>query len=156
MRNEYKLFLPVLFSCLLFSCVSADKYTELVQVKDYLEQENQRLKDGDEENRKLRAQIRQDKARANKAEAEIAELTTSFNTLNRNYQDLANRYNNLVDNNKQIGLGSASEKQFLEENLAQKQLELESKERQLQTLRFTLAQKDKRVAELLQLLREGN
>ncbi len=158
MRNEYKLFLPVLFSCLLFSCVSADKYTELVQVKDYLEQENQRLKDGDEENRSLRAKIRQDKAMADKAEAEIAELTASFNSLNRNYQDLANRYNDLVASNKQIGLGAASEKQFLEENLAQKQLELESKERQLQTVQFTLTQRDKRIAELLQLLRakEGN
>jgi len=158
MRNEYKLLLPCLVCCILFSCVSSDKYKELVQVKDYLEQENQRLTSGDEENRNLRAKIRKNQAEASKAEAEISELRASFNSLNRNYQDLANRYNQLIADNKQIGTGSASEKQYWEENLAKKQLELENKERQLQTVQFTLTQRDKRIAELLQLLRakEGN
>ena len=135
MRNEYKLLLPLLACCILFSCVSTDKYNELVQVKDYLEQENQRLKSGDEDNRNLRAQIRKNKADADKAQAEIDALRASFNSLNRNYEDLANRYNSLVANNKQIGVGSAGEKQYWEENLAKKQLELEDKERQMQTLR---------------------
>ena len=158
MRNEYKLIVPCLLCCLLFSCVSSDKYKELVQVKDYLEQENQRLKAGDEENRNLRAKIRKQQAAASKAEAEFEELNASFNSLNRNYQDLANRYNQLIADNKQIGTGSANEKQYWEENLAKKQLELEDKERQLQTIRYTLEQRDKRIAELLQLLRakEGN
>ena len=64
----------------------------------------------------------------------------------------------MIADNKQIGTGSASEKQYWEENLAKKQLELENKERQLQTVQFTLTQRDKRIAELLQLLRakEGN
>ena len=158
MRNEYKLFLPILLCCILFSCVSSDKYKELVQVKDYLEQENQRLTNGDEENRNLRAQIRKNQAEADKAQAEITEIRASFNSLNRNYQDLANRYNRLISDNKQIGTGSANEKQYWEENLAKKQLELEDRNRQLETLRYTLSQKDKRVAELMQMLRakEGN
>lgn len=158
MRNEYKLFLPLLLCCALFSCVSSDKYKELVQVKEYLEQENQRLTSGDEENRNLRAKIRKNQADAAKTDAEITELRASFNSLNRNYQDLANRYNQLIADNKQIGTGSANEKQYWEENLAKKQLEVENYERQIQTLRYTLEQKDKRVQELLQLLRakEGN
>ncbi len=158
MRNKYKLLLPGLLCCIIFSCVSSDKYKELVQVKEYLEQENQRLTSGDEENRNLRAKIRKNQAEAAKAEAELAELRASFNSLNRNYQDLANRYNQLISDNKQIGTGSANEKQYWEENLAKKQLELENKERQLQTMRYTLEQRDKRVAELLQMLRakEGN
>ena len=158
MRNEYKLFLPLLVCCVLFSCVSSDKYKELVQVKEYLEQENQRLTSGDEENRNLRAKIRKNQADAAKTAAELTELRASFNSLNRNYQDLANRYNQLIADNKQIGTGSANEKQYWEENLAKKQLEVENYERQMQTLRYTLEQKDKRVQELLQLLRakEGN
>jgi len=158
MRNEYILLLPFLFCCIISSCVSSDKYNELVQVKEYLEQENTRLKEGDAANRNLRAQIRKNQAEASQAQSKISELQASFNSLNRNYQDLANRYNRLIADNKQIGTGSANEKQYWEENLAQKQLELEDKERQLQTLRYTLAQRDKRVAELLQMLRakQGN
>ena len=153
MRNEYKLLLPLLLCCVLVSCVSTDKYKELVQVKEYLEQENQRLTSQDEENRDLRSKSRQDKIAYDKAQAEIVELKASFNSLNRNYENLANRYNTLIANNKQIGSGSANEKQYWEENLANKQLELEDKERQMETLRYTITQKDKRVQELLQMLR---
>ena len=153
MKNEYKLLGVLLLGCVFFSCVSSDKYKELVQVKEYLEQENQRLTTQEVENRDLRAKDRQHKIAYDKAQAEITDLKASFNSLNRNYEDLANRYNILIANNKQIGTGSASEKQYWEEALAKKQLELEDKERQLQTLRYTLEQKDKRVQELLQLLR---
>ena len=159
MKNEYKLLGTLLISCvLLLSCVSSDKYKELVQVKEYLEQENQRLKRQDEENRNLRAKDRQQRIAYDKAQAEIEALKASFNSLNRNYEDLASRYNMLIANNKKIGSGSANEKQYWEEALAKKQLELEDKERQMQTLRYTLEQKDKRVQELLQLIRakEGN
>jgi len=153
MKNEYKLLSIILVCCLFFSCVSSDKYKELVQVKEYLEQENQRLTSQEVENRDLRAKDRQQKVAYDKAQAEIIELKASFNSLNRNYEDLANRYNVLIANNKQIGSGSASEKQYWEEALAKKQLELEDKERQMETLRYTLQQKDKRVQELLQMLR---
>lgn len=158
MRNEYR-FLGLFFICsVLLSCVSTDKYKELVQVKEYLEQENQRLTSQDEENRDLRSKDRQQKLAYDKAQAEIVELKSSFNSLNRNYESLANRYNTLIANNKQLGSGSANEKQYWEENLAKKQLELEDKERQMQTLRYTLEQKDKQVQELLQIIRakEGN
>ena len=106
----------------------------------------------------MRSKDRQQKLAYDKAQAEIAELKASFNSLNRNYEDLANRYNTLIANNKQLGSGSANEKQYWEEALAKKQLELEDKERQMQTLRYTLEQKDKQVKELLQIIRakEGN
>ena len=68
---------------------------------------------------------------------------------------IRDRYNTLIANNKQVGSGSANEKQYWEENLAKKQLELEDKERQMETLRYTLAQKDKRVQELLQMIRSN-
>lgn len=158
MKNEYKLLGVLLLGCILFSCVSTDKYNELVQVKEYLEEENQRLTSQDEENRNLRSKDRQQKLAYDKAQAEIVELKASFNSLNRNYENLASRYNTLIASNKQIGSGSANEKQHWEETLAKKQLELEDKERQMQTLRYTLVQKDKRVQELLQMIRakEGN
>ena len=158
MKNEYKLLFPLLLCCLLFSCVSSDKYKELVQVKDYLEEENKRLTEQDSENRDMRANIRQSKVELDKAQAEIVELKESFSSLNRNYEDLAGRYNTLINNNKQIGSGGASDKQYWEEELAKKQLEIEDKDRQIQTLRYTIDQKEKRVQELLQMVRakQGN
>lgn len=153
MKNGYQVIFSILFCSLFFSCVSSDKYNELVQVKEYLEQENKRLSSQDGENNSLRATIRQNKVELDKAQADIVELEASFNSLNRNYQDLANRYNALIADNKQIGSGSAAEKQYWEENLAKKQLELEDKDRQIQTLRYTIEQKDKRVQELLGMLR---
>jgi len=153
MKNGYKLLGLLFICCVLFSCVSSDKYKELVQVKEYLEEENQRLTSQDEENRDLRAKDRQQKLAYDKAQAEIVELKASFNSLNRNYEDLASRYNTLIANNKQVGSGSANEKQYWEEALAKKQLELEDMSRQMETLRYTLAQKDKRVQELLQMIR---
>ncbi len=158
MKNEYKLLFPLLLCCLLFSCVSSDKYKELVQVKDYLEEENKRLTEQDSENRDMRANIRQSKLELDKAQAKIVELQASFSSLNRNYEDLAGRYNTLINNNKQIGSGGASDKQYWEEELAKKQLEIEDKDRQIQTLRYTIDQKEKRVQELLQMVRakQGN
>lgn len=155
MKNEYK-FLGFLFCCLLMSCVTTDKYNELVQVKEYLEQENQRLTSQEAENRDLLAKNRQQKVALDKAQTEIAQLEASFGSLNRNYEDLASRYNTLIANNKQIGSGSATDKQYWEETLAKKQLELEDKERQVQTLRYTIEQKEKRVQELLQMVRSQN
>lgn len=139
--------------CLFASCVSSDKYKELVQVKEYLEQENKRLTEQQSENANLRAENRQQLVELKKAQEAVAELETSFNSLNRNYQDLANRYNALIADNRQISSGSANEKQYWEEELAKKQLELENTQREVQTLRYTLSQKEKRVQELLQLLR---
>lgn len=156
MKNEYKLLFPLLFCCLLFSCVSSDKYKELVQVKDYLEEENKRLTSEQEENKNLLATNRQNRLELEKAQAEVVELQASFNSLNRNYQDLANRYNTLISNNKQVGSGGATEKQYWEEALAEKQLEIEDKDRQIQTLRFTIDQKEKRVQELLQMVRANS
>jgi len=158
MKNEYKLLFPFVVCCVLFSCVSSDRYKELVQVKDYLEAENKRLTSQDEENRNLRSNSRQQKLELDQAQGEIVELETSFNSLNRNYQDLTNRYNTLINNNKQVGSGGASEKQYYEEELAKKQLEIEDKNRQIQTLRYTIDQKEKRVQELLQMVRanQGN
>lgn len=152
MKNEY-VGIIILAICFLSSCVSSDKYKELVQVKDYLEQENQRLTSEQSENASLRAENRQQLVELKKAEDEIVELQTSFNSLNRNYQDLANRYNGLISDNRQISDGSANEKQYWEEEIAKKQLELENTQREVQTLRYTLNQKEKRVQELLQRLR---
>lgn len=158
MKNEYKLLFPLLLCCVLFSCVSSDKYKELVQVKEYLEAENKTLVAQDEENRNLRSNSRQSKVELDKAQAEIVELQASFNSLNRNYQDLANRYNTLINNNKQVGSGGASDKQYFQEELAKKQIAIEDKDRQIQTLRYTIDQKEKRVQELLRMVRanQGN
>ena len=156
MRKDYKLLIPILCSCFLFSCVSAEKYKELTQVKEYLEQENQRLTSLEEENRNLRADNRKGNLEIDKLQAQLVDLESSFNSLNRNYQDLANRYNNLIANNRHIGSGSAADKQYWEEELAKKQLELENQQREIQTIRYTVQQKEKRVQELLQLLRAKN
>ncbi|MEM6321470.1 MAG: hypothetical protein AAF960_27680 [Bacteroidota bacterium] len=153
MRNEMKWTL-IVSVLMLGSCVSIDKYNELAQVKDYLEQENKRLNSEMNKKSTLEAKNRQNQIELDKLEAEKMELKASFESLNRNYQDLASRYNNLIASNRQISSGSASEKQYWEETLAKKQLELEDRLREIQTLRFTINQKDKRVQELLELLRK--
>lgn len=158
MKNELKLGLFFIGIAFLSSCVSVDKYNELVQVKDYLEAENTRLTNQEGENRDLRADKRKLELDLQKSQAKIVEAEASINAINRNYQDLANRYNALISDNRNAGGGAANQKQFWEEELAKKQLILENKEREMQTLRYTVQQKEKRVQELLQLLRakEGN
>ncbi|MEM1119655.1 MAG: hypothetical protein AAGJ18_04360 [Bacteroidota bacterium] len=158
MKNTVLLTLVLFIFGAFASCVSSEKYKELVQVREYLEAENQRLKNEDQESQTLRAQNRQPQLELEQARAKVVELQSSFNSLNRNYQDLTSRYNNLVNANKQIGSADATNKQYWEEKLAKQQLEIEDQERQMQTLRYTLEQKEKRVQELLQMLRskQGN
>ena len=50
----------------------------------------------------------------------MTEMEGSINSINRNYQDLSNRYNRLIVDNRQIGSGSAADKQYWEEELAKK------------------------------------
>lgn len=146
--------LPLIFLITIFSaCVSTDKYNELVQVKQYLEEENKRLSDLQGENTDVRAELTKANAKLNQANAKIAELQSTIGVLNQNYEALAVRYNGLIADNRNVGTGGASEKQFWEEELAKKQLEIEQKEREIQTLRFTIGQKENRIQELLQLVR---
>ena len=56
MKNILTRIVPILICCLFFSCISTQKYDELVQVKDYLEKENQQLKSELEGNQDLTAQ----------------------------------------------------------------------------------------------------
>jgi len=152
MKNKY-LLLTGIWIVLITSCVPRNQYKELLAVKDYLEQENEQLKSLQKDNIDLRAKARQQQLDLKKVQQEYDEVRNDFNNLNRNYQDLANRYNQLIEENKNLGKGTAGEKQYWEELLAKKQLELENKEREIQTLRYTLDQKNKRVEELLRLLR---
>lgn len=158
MKNELNLGFLLIGFIFLSSCVGIDKYNELVQVKDYLEAENQRLTNQEGENRDLLAEKRKLTLDLENSQAKLREMEASIQSINRNYQDLANRYNALIADNRNIGSGSANQKQFWEEEIAKKQLELENTQREVQTLRYAVNQKEKRIQELLQLLRakEGN
>lgn len=151
MKNEYKLLL-IFCCCTFFSCVTTDKYNELTQVREYLEQENENLKGLEEENRNLRAIQRKNNTDLDKAERALSELQSSFSSLDRSYQDLANRYNSLISDNRHVGDLSATEKQQLEEALAQKQIQLEQKERQLKFSEDGLSEREQKVQELTRLL----
>lgn len=146
----------IAISSLFLGCVTQEKYNELVTVNNYLEEGNKKLNELEKENKNLLAKNRQQRINLEKTEQTLTELQSSFQSLNRNYQDLAARYDKLISSNRQISLGSATNKQEWEERLARLEVALETKERELQTLRFSLEQKEKRLQELLQLLRERN
>jgi chemotaxis protein MotB len=141
-----------LFCCFFISCVSKSKYEELLQVKDYLEQENKAIADLEADNRNWKSQNQQLQNQLKKAEQDFKDLELTYNSLSRNYQDLASRYNKIIDDNRQIVDVSANEKRFLEEELARKQLELEEKKRELQFLEEGLSQREQKVQELSNLL----
>ncbi len=145
-----KLPLIILLSQVIFlgACVSSKKYDGLAQEKEFFEREYHALKEVEaerdkceQENRFLNAQLRQNTR-------QLEELTIRARQLEKDYADLSERYERLLNQNQRVLTTASYEKRSLEEALAAKEAELDEKERRLEALEYTLQQREQYLSQL--------
>lgn len=147
---------------LLTSCVSKKKFSELNIVKDHYKSEFERLEPLEGEKSSLEAQLRGKEKSIQDMLDEQKKAGLKITSLEEANLDLTNRYNNLLNQNKNILNTTSSEKQNLQGQLSERELELRKKEEalrladmaakekinEMQSLQQSLSQREARVKEL--------
>ena len=141
--------------CLLLgSCVSQKKYLELEESKNFFQDSYESLRAVKAEKEELEKEKRLADASLRQTMQELEQQSIELERLKIENADLTNRYNSLISQNKEILSISSSEKQNLEEALAEKQLLLNQKQQQLSALEYTLSQREANVNALQESLSE--
>lgn len=151
-RRTSTTFFIALTAFFLTSCVSQKKYDELSTEKSQLTREyNSAL-----ENLKATEAARDQLAvKLKSAEAQIAQLESDlrltkerYDQLDRNNKDVMARYDRIIKENEQLLVSASDEKQVLTTALAQKQRELDQRERDLRRLESEASSKEARLNQL--------
>lgn len=140
--------LPLCFLGLLFSsCVTRQSYEELEAVRDYYQSEaeavdsislaNQEISD---QNRELELQLKQ-------TLRELEELAVANQSLSRNYEEILDKYNKMVQQSENELTTYSYEKLGLQEQLAAQQAALDERERDLAQMEYDLYQKESQLNE---------
>lgn len=87
-------------------------------------------------------------AKLKNAVQELERVSVANQSLNQNYQDLLDRYNGLLDQNKNMLSTSTYEKRSLQEQLAAQQAELDQKAQYLANLEYELQQREARLNQI--------
>lgn len=131
--------LSILLAC---SCVSQQQYAELEQTLDYYKGEALATDSIRAANNQLQSENNQTQADYQSLTRELERLTATNISLNRNYQDVVSRYNNLVGDNQKVLATTSYETQVLEQELSLRQDELDRKERSLTQMESQLRTRD--------------
>lgn len=144
--------LAVLSTLLAFSCVPQQQYAELEQTMEYYKGEALATDSIRAVNQAVVSDNNQTQAEYQALTRELERLTATNIALNRNYQDVVQRYNNLVGDNQKVLATTSYETQTLEAELALRQEELDRKERSLTQMEGQLRSRN---AELQQMEARG-
>ena len=133
--------IAILFS----SCITQQGYQELEAVRDYYKAEaeavdsisiaNQELVDV---NRELELELKQ-------AVRELEELAVANNSLSRNYDEILEKYNRIVQQNENELTAYSYEKISLQEQLASQQSAMDQRDKDLAQMEYDLYQKESRL-----------
>ncbi len=123
----------------LFGCVSQSKYLEMEEQKRFYESAYSNFDSLEALNKELKQDNQDMEAYLKQAFQEVEKLTVANQSLNRNYQELRKRYDQIAQTNNSVVSNSSFEKQTLQEQLAAKQAELDRKEAYLNNLEKELA-----------------
>jgi len=140
--------LATLSILLTFSCVSQQQYAELEQTLDYYKGEALATDSIRAANNQLQSENNQTQADYQSLTRDLERLTATNISLNRNYQDVVSRYNNLVGDNQKVLATTSYETQVLEQELSLRQEELDRKERSLTQMEVQLRNRNSELQQL--------
>lgn len=148
-------FFIVLIS-VLFACVPAKKYEELkskqqacAEEKEALKAQNKNL---EEQNKELQLTIEDLKKRKKQLEADTMMLGQSLRQMTTNYDNINKTYQLLLDKNNELLAGNKSATEKLMKQLQKAQDDLQSQEDALRTLEGSLAVKEAHLKKLTEEL----
>ena len=134
------------------ACVPKQQYTELEQTLAYYKGEALSTDSIRATNLNLQSENNKTQSDYQGLTRELERLTATNISLNRNYQDIVNRYNQLVGENQKVLAVSSYETATLEQELALRREELDQKERSLDQMEGQMRNRD---AELRRLEARG-
>lgn len=132
-------------SYLLFACVSKQKYAEMEAAKNYWESEADSVSSLTSQIVRLNEEIRVNDIQLAESYHDLEQKEATIRSLQRNYTDLSNRYDKLLNQTQSVVTSSSEERQILVESLAAKEAELDQKERELTELEYILQQREERL-----------
>ncbi len=158
MKLTLSLLIPLILSALLPSCISYQKYEDVLAQRDQLQadynQASDQLSDVNQRNDSLKARLQSVEEQLEEARANLQESRQRFEQLNQANQDLLERYSRMLEQNQKLLEATSEEKQELTTQLSSKQLELDQRERELREMAARLEKKEADLEALRQDLQE--
>jgi len=127
------------------SCISTRKYDEMRLAKEYWEQEADSVDSLKQAQLGLEEEIRESNLQLSDSYYDLEQLEATNRNLQRNYEEILRRYNNIVDQSNRVTQSSSMERMGLTEELAEKQGLLDQKERELGELEYMLRERERRL-----------
>lgn len=139
-----RVLLPIfaLFLLGLSACVTQDKYAELEAQNKYYQSEIKNIDSLQYEYQTLNERFRQNDALLRSTTQELEQMAAANQSLNQSYQDLLQRYNQLVDQSRNVLSTTSYEKLGLQEQLSAQQSELDRRARDLAVMEYEMQQRE--------------
>lgn len=152
MKN-YKIYLlSAIVAGILFSCVPSRKYEELNSKYKTCNEENQNLKNSnkelEEKTNEMSASIEQLKKTISSLQTDTTVMGISLRLMTTNYDNINKTYQLLLDKNNELLSGNKTTTEKLMKDLQKTQEELQSKEDALRTLEGSLTIKEEKLKKL--------
>ncbi len=142
------LFIMPILALSLSACVTKQQYDALKAERDYQAREAQSLDSLRYAYQQISNQLRNSEAQLREATLEQERLIITNQNQQRDYQDLLNRYNQLLEDNFKNTYTSAYEKLDMQKQLAAQQDELDQKARDLAVMEYELTQREAKLSAL--------
>ena len=146
MKNRKKIVAVGIIATLLFACVPAKKYEELKSKQKACSEENAALKasnqDLDEQNKEMQLSIDDLNKRIKQLAADTSLIGSSLRQMTTNYDNINRTYQLLLDKNNELLAGNKSVTEKLMKELQKAQEDMQAQEDALRTLEASLSKKE--------------
>lgn len=148
MKNYTYILAAVSFWILLAGCATQEQLKELSDARDYYKAEAEANDSIKYTNNALSEKLRFTEGQLKKTTLDLEQYAVSNQSIKKNYEEVLQRYNQLLTQNKDMLATSSYEKQNLQEQLAANQSDLDLKARELATMEYNLSQRESRIMTL--------
>lgn len=133
------------FIFLLSGCITRQSYSDLEAVRDYYKSEAEAVDSISIANQELVDKNRELELQLQTTVRELEELAVANNSLSRNYEEILDKYNQIIKQNENELTTYSYEKISLQEQLAAQQTALDKREKELATMEYELYQKESKL-----------
>ncbi|MEM8907528.1 MAG: OmpA family protein [Bacteroidota bacterium] len=140
MRKQMFSLLVLALPILTISCVSQKKHNDLKVLKDHYKTQLDSLKKDEDRPQFSEYDYRQMETEVKNAQAELVDLQESLDYLKQYNQDILNRYDELLAQNKELLNSSSSDAQQMVAQLSERQRQLDQQERTIRNLQYEIEQ----------------
>ena len=152
MKNINYLIVVGMLGGLLFACVPAKKYEELKSKQLACSEENAALKASnqnlEEQNKEMQLSIEELNKRINQLVADTSMIGTSLRQMTTNYDNINRTYQLLLDKNNELLAGNKTTTEKLMKELQKAQEDMQAQEDALRTLESSLHKKEENLQRL--------